>query len=334
MERKKSKVKRRSKTLQGIIGVFCLAALGFVGVWAFNNAMEGFNASKADPISAVSQVTSRNDSADTGAENASSLTDDTSVVPDESKSEESKADVSGDGSEAESEAGSTPEETEDSSSAAGEEDSSSESEADVPGDTNAGKFPTAAEIKDDFADAVFIGNSRTVGLGMNCGKPLATFYASTGLNVNTIWDSATITLDNGSYGTVFDALAQKQFSRVYVMFGINEVGWPYWDSFQSQYEDVVNKIKELQPDARVYIQSVLPVSSLAINTNAVFTTENIDGLNEFIKNAAANTGCTYLDVNSALRQEDGSLPLEASTDGIHLMKDYCMVWLKYLADNS
>ena len=79
---------------------------------------------------------------------------------------------------------------------------------------------------------------------------------------------------------------------------------------------------------------MLPVSSLAVNTNEVFTNTKIDALNEVIKEAAQNTGVTYLDINSQLKDSSGSLPLEASTDGIHLMKDYCMIWLKYLADNT
>lgn len=190
------------------------------------------------------------------------------------------------------------------------------------------------EIKDDFADAVFIGDSRTVGLGMNTDRPKATFYASTGLNVGTVATSETILLDDGSYGTVYDALKQKQFGRVYIMFGINELGWPYPDVFQEEYETVINKIKELQPDATIYVQSILPVSSLALSTNSVFTNENVDNFNLYVQNAAANTGSIYIDVASCIKDENGELPLDASTDGIHLIKEYCLKWMDYLAENS
>lgn len=190
------------------------------------------------------------------------------------------------------------------------------------------------EIKDDFADAVFIGDSRTVGLGMNTDRPKATFYASTGLNVGTVATSETILLDDGSYGTVYDALKQKQFGRVYIMFGINELGWPYPDVFQEEYETVINKIKELQPDATIYVQSILPVSSLALSTNSVFTNENVDNFNLYVQNAAANTGSIYIDVASCIKDENGELPLDASTDGIHLIREYCLKWMDYLAENS
>lgn len=216
----------------------------------------------------------------------------------------------------------------------GRNDSSADSSESSSGTSESDASSSEEEVKDDFSDAVFIGDSRTVGLGMNTDRPKATFYASTGLNVSSIETSETIILDDGSYGTVYDALKQKQFNRVYIMFGINELGWPYPDVFQEEYEAVINKIKELQPAAQVYVQSILPVSSLALNTNTVFTNENVDNFNLYVQNAAANTNSIYIDVASCLKDENGALPLEASTDGIHLIREYCMIWMDYLAENS
>ena len=306
---KRKKIKKRARVIKSIVGVFCLGILGFVTVWSFNNAIKGFK--------------------DSGGSTAETVTTVQTSAPDSQSGE----DASSEEKEPDSSAASNDTSTEDSAEVTAPEPDSQPDESIGLGEEGY-VFPTAAEIDDDFSDAVFIGNSLTVGLSMNCGKPLATFYASTGLNVQTVWNSETIKLDNGEMGTAFDALQQQQFSRVFVMFGINEVGWPYWDAFRTQYEDVINKIRQLQPNAQIYIESVLPVSSLAVNTNEVFTNTKIDALNEVIKEAAQNTGVTYLDINSQLKDSSGSLPLAASTDGIHLMKDYCMIWLKYLADNT
>lgn len=306
---KRKKIKKRARVIKSIVGVFCLGILGFVTVWSFNNAIKGFK--------------------DSGGSTAETVTTVQTSAPDSQSGE----DTSSEEKEPDSSAASNDTSTEDSAEVTAPEPDSQPDESIGLGEEGY-VFPTAAEIDDDFSDAVFIGNSLTVGLSMNCGKPLATFYASTGLNVQTVWNSETIKLDNGEMGTAFDALQQQQFSRVFVMFGINEVGWPYWDAFRTQYEDVINKIRQLQPNAQIYIESVLPVSSLAVNTNEVFTNTKIDALNEVIKEAAQNTGVIYLDINSQLKDSSGSLPPEASTDGIHLMKDYCMIWLKYLADNT
>jgi len=188
---------------------------------------------------------------------------------------------------------------------------------------------------DDFEDAAFIGDSRTVGLEMNSDKPKASFYASIGLNVSSALTDSAIKLDNGNDGTVLQAMNQKKFGRIFVMFGINELGWPYPDVFQEKYEELINQIKEVQPDAKIYVQSILPVSYLATNTNSVFTNENINEFNEsYVKKAAENTGSVYLDVASMFKDENGALPVEASTDGIHLIRDYCLEWMDYLAENT
>lgn len=308
MGSKKTKTQKKSALIQGTVGVICLGMLGFVFVWAVHNAINGFDNSEIK--------------IDTSVSSAAESGNDSSAKDTSSKQDDSSAEESSESSAAENDSG-----KEDSST----EDSKTDSEQDV----NTVKFPEVDDIKDDFSDAAFIGNSRTVGLGMNCGKPLATFFASTGLNVETIATSETINLDNGKKGTVYDALKQKQFGRIYIMFGINEMSWPYWDGFESRYETVIDKVRQLQPDAKIYVQSVLPVNSLALNNNEVFTPAKVDEINTYVKKAADAKGVTYLDVNSALRLQDGSLPMDAApTDGIHLVKKYCLVWLRYLAENS
>ena len=240
-------IKKRARVIQGTVGVVCIAMLVFVTVWAVRNAVTGFDDSSAiktaDTSSAAESRTESTAGNVSGAEPSAEST----------QSDDTQSDTT------------QPAVTTAATTTAAEQTAPAvtttktnytgwmtESIDETPAE-NVPQFPEAKDIADDFSDAVFIGNSLTVGLSMNCGKPLATFYASTGLNVNTVWDSATIALDGGGYGTVFDALAQKQFGRVYVMFGINEVGWPYWDVFRTNYAEVVNKIKELQPNAKIYI---------------------------------------------------------------------------------
>ncbi|MGN0623044.1 MAG: GDSL-type esterase/lipase family protein [Oscillospiraceae bacterium] len=299
--------KKRTHFQQAAISLSCLAIMAFVMVWTVNSALAGKNMA----VSAGSeQSSSQTDSSENKPDNSSSSSKD--------KDESSAKDTSGN-------------EKDDSSKEDSSEDDSSKEDS-SEGDSSEDAKPDAK--KDDFADAVFIGDSRTVGLGMNTDRPKATFYASIGLNVSLVGTEKVITLDDGSSGTIYDALKQKQFKRVYIMFGINELGWPYPDVFKEEYEQVINKIKEIQPDATIYVQSILPVSSLALSTNAIFTNDNVNTFNEYVKQAAADTGAVYLDVASCFKDENGELPMEASTDGIHLIREYCMKWMDYLAENS
>ncbi len=188
-----------------------------------------------------------------------------------------------------------------------------------------------AAMKDDFSDACFIGDSRTVGLEMNSDKAKADFYASQGLNISTAATDAFVALDNGTMGTVIDGASQKPYKRIFIMFGINELGWPYPENFVTQYVDLVNAVKSAQPDADIYIESVLPVSYKAVETNEVFTNENIDSFNDYVKQVAEQTGTTYLDINSYFKDASGSLPEDAAADGIHFVRDYCLEWIDILA---
>lgn len=77
-----------------------------------------------------------------------------------------------------------------------------------------------------FDDAVFIGDSRTVGMYEYGGlEETSTFYASTGLTVYKMFDSAIVSVPGQKKKiTVEEALSEKQFAKIYLMIGINEMG--------------------------------------------------------------------------------------------------------------
>ena len=196
-------------------------------------------------------------------------------------------------------------------------------------------YSVAKDINDELDDALFIGDSRTVGLFNNCDRPKATFYCSIGLNIQTAFESKSIRLENGTMGTVIEALAQgKQFGRVYIGFGTNEMGWPYYDSFIEYYSKLVASVRQYSPNAKIYCESILPVTASRELQGDAINNNNVKELNGYIQNFAASNGCTYLACDTAVAGEDGKLPEEASTDGIHLNIDYCKYWLNYIIDET
>lgn len=184
--------------------------------------------------------------------------------------------------------------------------------------------------QDNFSDAVFIGNSRTEGLQLNTGLTSARFLAAKGLKVDTALTDKVIKLKNGSRGTVIDGLKEGTYNRVYVMFGMNELGWPYLDVFTNRYEKLINEIKKIQPNATIYVQSILPVSQEKSDKDSTYNNKNIRKFNKAIKKMANKNGCTYLDVLGAVADGNLNLPSDASLDGVHLNKEYSEKWLSYL----
>ena len=166
-------------------------------------------------------------------------------------------------------------------------------------------FRSGDSKKDDFSDAVFIGDSRTEGLQINTKLSSARFLAARGLKVDTALTSQVIRLKNGNKGTVIDGLKGENYQRVYVMFGLNELGWPYLDVFINHYEKLLDKIKVTLPNATIYVQSILPVSKQKSDNSDIYKNAKINSFNQAIEKMAARNGYTYLDVAQIFRDSNG-----------------------------
>ena len=194
--------------------------------------------------------------------------------------------------------------------------------------------PESSSVEDSyFDDAVFIGDSRTEGLILNTGLSNTTAYAYKGLMVDTVFTKPVIN-QGGQKRTVMDALKSTQFSKVYIMLGINETGWVCSQTFQSKYGDIIDSIREINPNAIIYVQGIMPVSNKVSSTHSYITNTKITEYNLLLRELAEDKQVCYVDTENALASADGSLPADAATDGIHLVKDYCEKWLDYLKTHT
>ena len=167
-----------------------------------------------------------------------------------------------------------------------------------------GQVPYMTVEDDYFADAVFIGDSRTVGLGEYGGlEDITTFYASTGLSVHKLFTANIVPVSGQKKKiTVEEALQQTTFSKIYLMLGINEMGTGTVDTFMEKYQEVVARLRELQPDA---------ISQLADNEK-IF----------------------YLDVNPLICDEMGGMEASYTHDGVHLKAKYIEIWKQFLKEHA
>lgn len=193
------------------------------------------------------------------------------------------------------------------------------------------EFTTVSE--DYFNDALFIGDSRTVGLCEYAGmRDRATFYAATSLTIYNVFESPkkVAQLDDGTKVTIEEALSQKQFKKIYIMLGINELGRGTTESFFTVYADTVNRIRQLQPDAIIFIQGIMRVSGEKSRTDKVFNNATINARNEALAAMANNQDIFYLEINDAVCDANGDLVTEYTFDQIHLKAKYYQLWKNYL----
>lgn len=186
-----------------------------------------------------------------------------------------------------------------------------------------------------FQDAIFIGNSRTEGFFLYSGLEGSTSYATQGLNINTVFTRETVKQDDGTKISVIDAMrAKPDFKKVYIMLGLNELGWVSLDQFQEQYGKLVQAVKEIAPDAIIYIESILPVSAAKSSSSTIYNNERIKLFNERIFAVAQAQKVFYVNVGEAVMDENGCLPSDFTPDGIHLQKKACQQWLAYLKSHT
>lgn len=184
-----------------------------------------------------------------------------------------------------------------------------------------------------FDDAAFIGDSRTQGLMMYTGLDNATFYATQGLMVDTYFTKEFVKQGDKKV-TIPEALKSQQFGKIYVSLGINELGWAYSSVFIKKYGEVVDNLKSLQPGATIYVEAILPVTKKKSDGDKIYNNPKIDEYNALIEQMAREKGVRFLNSNEALGTDDGALPAEAATDGVHLTASYCKKWLAYIQAHS
>lgn len=184
-----------------------------------------------------------------------------------------------------------------------------------------------------FDDAVFIGDSRTEGLRNYDGLGDATYFAVKGLMVDTVYTKAAVKL-GGKKMTVMQALKRRKFGKVYIMLGVNELGWASFETFLQDYAKMVDDVKKDQPGARIYLQSILPVSAKKSASETIYTNPKIKRANDAIRRLAQEKQARYLAVDAAVGDASGALPEGASVDGVHLNAEYCGKWCEYLKTHT
>lgn len=192
-------------------------------------------------------------------------------------------------------------------------------------------------VEDDyFADAVFIGDSRTVGMSEYGGlEDIATFYASTGLSVHKLFTAKIVPVQGQKKKiTVEEALQENTFSKIYFMIGINEMGTGTVDTFMEKYEEAVAHLQELQPDAIIYLQGIMKVTAKRSEQGDYITNEGIEERNERIAQLADNERIFYLDVNPLICDETGGMVESYTHDGVHLKAKYIEIWKQFLKEHA
>lgn len=194
--------------------------------------------------------------------------------------------------------------------------------------------PESEEVEESwFEDAVFLGDSRTEGLQLYSGLHEGDFFWHKGMTVFRVDDEDYRQIEvEGQKMTMMEALSRKQYAKVYIMIGINELGYPA-SSYEKGLNAMVDRVKELQPNAVIYLQTLPPVNegkAAESGLGSYINNTNVNAFNEIIVETAKEKQVALLDVAHVFRSEQGDLPADMASDGVHFKKDGYQLWYAYL----
>lgn len=183
-----------------------------------------------------------------------------------------------------------------------------------------------------FDDALFIGDSRTVGLYEYGGLGNAEVFAHSGMSIYKVFNEE-FELQSGEKVTLETALQKKKFGKIYIMLGINELGYDF-DQTVERFNEAIALIRELQPEALIFIQANLHITNAKSEDSELFNNTNIDLFNQAVGELADGKNIFYLDVNPLYDDEEGGLSEEFTTDHAHILGKYYVDWVDFILQNA
>ncbi len=182
-----------------------------------------------------------------------------------------------------------------------------------------------------FDDALFIGDSRTVGIQLYGSIQEATYFCSVGMSAYGV-PYEKVEIDGLGTVTLRTLLQSKSFGKIYIMLGINDdLTKP--ESIIKSYATLLDLIKEYCPDAVIYVEANIHVGAHPSAASTV-NNDNINGLNELLFEFCDGERIFYLDVNPVFDDNEGKLGDEYSGDGIHFRVDYYKQWTEWIKNNA
>lgn len=165
-----------------------------------------------------------------------------------------------------------------------------------------------------FADSAFAGNALAQTIGMYGLLNESDFYADVNLTLENVYTVS----PSGSTTSVAEQFKSKRFKKVFFAFGENELSAMTSAEFKKQYNKLIGKIEEYQPNAKIYLIGIPPVTAEVDATDKNMNSEKIAEFNRKIMSIAADREIYYIDSIDALGDNKDFLPSGVSSDGINL----------------
>lgn len=202
----------------------------------------------------------------------------------------------------------------------------------TPTNNDSGSSIFTKVLPEYFDDALFIGDSRTVGLKEYGSIKNATFFASTGMDIYKIYSTK---INVGKQGKIdlISLLKNNKYSKVYIMLGINELGYNF-DNTIKKYSELIDTVRAYQPGTIIYVESNMHVSESRSASDSIFNNTNINKFNDMLASLADAKNAYYLDINPLFDDDNGNLRDDYTYDNTHVLGKHYKTWTDWIAENA
>ncbi|KUO78406.1 MAG: hypothetical protein APF81_16905 [Desulfosporosinus sp. BRH_c37] len=181
--------------------------------------------------------------------------------------------------------------------------------------------PATHNIKPDFSNVIFIGDSITFGFINAHNTPVEKdhVYAKIGAHV---FEGSKLLGDNSKMIT---DRCNGSVDYVFLMFGANDYGYNM-NAYKNWYKELIKYIKQMFPNSKIVIQSVMPMNSTAKEPNR---NQEPQKLNYIIKAVAIEEDVQFMDVSKFIPNAKKML-LE---DGLHFKPELYPLWITAIVNS-
>lgn len=194
--------------------------------------------------------------------------------------------------------------------------------------------PLYTEVDESwFDDALFIGESRTVGLQTMARLGDADYFCAGSMTIFGIRDTR-LSDDDFRDLKLSEVLARKSYGKIYIHLGLNELGIGA-EAIMEEYREVIDTIREAQPDAIIILQGCLSISA-AKGSGKNFPIAQLHLLNDMLRQTAEGDPehLRYCDTNAWAADEQGFIRSEMTFDGCHLYGVYYQEWSQWILQDA
>ena len=193
--------------------------------------------------------------------------------------------------------------------------------------------PPYIEITESwFDDALFIGDSRTVGLRDYARLGNADYFCSVGMSVFGVLE-AVESDENFEKTNLVELLRQKKYNKIYISLGLNDCQAPY-DLLMDAYHTLLRTVRKEQPHAVVILQSMITLDRKKASSEWYFSLDNLKVVDAGIRDFADGKRVLYIDANTHFADEEGYLPDGKAWDGCHFDIAGYQEWAQWIFDNA